>query len=54
MIPGGELVELLPRCSEILDLQLELAESYQMLAESFETDSNLGLHIMTVKITNRI
>lgn len=34
VIPGGEPVELLPRCSEIIARQLELVESYQLTAEN--------------------
>jgi hypothetical protein len=51
VIPGGEPVELLPRCSEIVARQLELVESYQLLAETFGTDSNSRLQILPVKIT---
>nr|POE53669.1 uncharacterized protein ycf45 [Quercus suber] len=39
VIPGGEPVELLPRCSEIIARQLELVESYQLAAENSEADS---------------
>ncbi|KAL6647300.1 hypothetical protein ACP70R_014737 [Stipagrostis hirtigluma subsp. patula] len=53
VIPGGEPVELLPRCSEIVARQLELVESYQLLAETFETDSNSRLQILPVKITKK-
>uniref|UniRef100_A0ACD5UNL4 Uncharacterized protein n=1 Tax=Avena sativa TaxID=4498 RepID=A0ACD5UNL4_AVESA len=51
VIPGGEPVELLPRCSEIVARQLELVESYQLLAETFGTDPNSRLQILPVKIT---
>ncbi|KAL6880679.1 hypothetical protein ACP4OV_012244 [Aristida adscensionis] len=53
VIPGGEPVELLPRCSEIVARQLELVESYQLLAETFGTDSNARLQILPVKITKK-
>uniref|UniRef100_A0A0D9WWB8 AAA+ ATPase domain-containing protein n=1 Tax=Leersia perrieri TaxID=77586 RepID=A0A0D9WWB8_9ORYZ len=53
VIPGGEPVELLPRCSEIVARQLELVESYQLLAETFGTDSNSRLQILPVKITKK-
>ncbi|XP_066396867.1 protein SEEDLING PLASTID DEVELOPMENT 1-like [Miscanthus floridulus] len=53
VIPGGEPVELLPRCSEIVARQLELVESYQLLAETFGSDSNSRLQILPVKITKK-
>jgi hypothetical protein len=53
VIPGGEPVELLPRCSEIVARQLELVESYQLLAETFGTDPNSRLQILPVKITKK-
>lgn len=53
VIPGGEPVELLPRCSEIVARQLELVESYQLLAETFGSDSNSRLQILPMKITKR-
>ncbi|KAM3400379.1 hypothetical protein ACQJBY_005321 [Aegilops geniculata] len=53
VIPGGEPVELLPRCSEIVARQLELVESYQLLAETFGTDPNSRLQILPVKIAKK-
>lgn len=53
MIPGGEPVELLPRCSEIVARQLELVESYQLVVENSGTDLNPRLQILPQKITKK-
>ncbi|CAK7325387.1 unnamed protein product [Dovyalis caffra] len=52
VIPGGEPVELLPRCSEIIARQLELVESYQLTAENSGTEVNPRLQILPMK-TNK-
>ncbi|KAF2295580.1 hypothetical protein GH714_033231 [Hevea brasiliensis] len=52
VIPGGEPVELLPRCSEIIARQLELVESYQLTAENSGTELNPRLQILPLK-TNK-
>lgn len=53
VIPGGEPVELLPRCSEIVARQLELVESYQLVVENSGTDLNPRLQILPQKITKK-
>ncbi|OAY84132.1 Uncharacterized protein ycf45 [Ananas comosus] len=53
VIPGGEPVELLPRCSEIIARQLELVESYQLAAETSGTELNSRLQILPVKIKKK-
>ncbi|KAJ4829827.1 ribonucleotide reductase (RNR) inhibitor [Turnera subulata] len=46
VIPGGEPVELLPRCSEIMARQLQLVESYQLIAENSGTELSPRLQIL--------
>ncbi|CAK9313407.1 unnamed protein product [Citrullus colocynthis] len=53
VIPGGEAVELLPRCSEIVARQLELVESYQLAAEYSSSDPNPRLQILPVRLKNK-
>ena len=53
VIPGGEPVELLPRCSEIIARQLELVESYQLAAEKSGTELNSRLQILPQKLNKR-
>ncbi|XP_047175824.1 protein SEEDLING PLASTID DEVELOPMENT 1 [Vigna umbellata] len=54
VIPGGEAVELLPRRSEIIALQLELVQSYQLAAEKSGTEQNPRLQILPLRInTNK-
>lgn len=53
VIPGGEPVELLPRRSEIVALQLELVESYQLAAENSGTELNPRLQILPQKLNKR-
>lgn len=53
MIPGGEPVELLPRCSEIIARQLELVESYQLSAENSGTEQNPRLQILPVRLNKK-
>lgn len=53
VIPGGEPVELLPRCSEIIARQLELVESYQLAAEQSGTELNSRLQILPQKLNKR-
>eukprot|EP00268_Persea_americana_P023185 TRINITY_DN22844_c0_g1_i1.p1 TRINITY_DN22844_c0_g1~~TRINITY_DN22844_c0_g1_i1.p1 ORF type:complete len:705 (+),score=125.49 TRINITY_DN22844_c0_g1_i1:216-2330(+) len=50
VIPGGEPVELLPRCSEIIARQLELVESYQLAAEQSGTELYPRLQIFPHKL----
>ncbi|CAI9091169.1 OLC1v1026123C1 [Oldenlandia corymbosa var. corymbosa] len=50
VIPGGEPVELLPRRSEIVALQLELVQSYQLSAENSGTELNPRLQILPQKL----
>ncbi|XP_074589961.1 protein SEEDLING PLASTID DEVELOPMENT 1-like [Curcuma longa] len=50
VIPGGEPVELLPRCSEIIARQLELVESYQLAAKRSGTELNSRLQILPTKV----
>jgi len=52
VIPGGEAVELLSRCSEIVDLQLKLVESYQLAAEKSGSEFTSRLHILPLKQNN--
>ncbi|EEF29006.1 protein SEEDLING PLASTID DEVELOPMENT 1 [Ricinus communis] len=52
VIPGGEPVELLPRCSEIIARQLELVESYQLTAENSGTELSPRLQILPLR-TNK-
>ncbi|KAF3790492.1 Uncharacterized protein EJ110_NYTH16292 [Nymphaea thermarum] len=52
VIPGGEPVELLPRCSQIIARQLELVESYQLTAEKSGTELNSRLQILPQRIKN--
>ncbi|XP_072952434.1 protein SEEDLING PLASTID DEVELOPMENT 1 [Typha angustifolia] len=53
VIPGGEPVELLPRCSEIIARQLELVESYQLAAETSGTELNSRLQILPMRIKKK-
>ncbi|WOK91799.1 hypothetical protein Cni_G00490 [Canna indica] len=53
VIPGGEPVELLPRCSEIIARQLELVESYQLAAKRSGTELNSRLQILPVKANKK-
>ncbi|XAR52328.1 hypothetical protein NMG60_11020323 [Bertholletia excelsa] len=53
VIPGGEPVELLPRCSEIIARQLELVESYQLTAENSGTELNPRLQILPQKLNKK-
>ncbi|KAK8918357.1 hypothetical protein KSP39_PZI021983 [Platanthera zijinensis] len=53
VIPGGEPVELLPRCSNIIARQLELVESYQLAAEKSGTELNSRLQILPMKISRK-
>lgn len=53
VIPGGEPVELLPRCSDIIARQLELVESYQLAAEKSGTELNSRLQILPMKISQK-
>lgn len=53
VIPGGEPVELLPRCSEIIARQLELVESYQLSAENSGTELNPRLQILPQKLNKK-
>ncbi|KAJ4744342.1 P-loop containing nucleoside triphosphate hydrolases superfamily protein [Rhynchospora pubera] len=53
VIPGGEPVELLPRCSEIVARQLELVESYQLTAETSGTESESRLQILPVRLNKK-
>lgn len=50
VIPGGEPVELLPRCSEIIARQLELVKSYQLAAEQSGTELYPRLQILPHKL----
>ncbi|KAF6140286.1 hypothetical protein GIB67_000334 [Kingdonia uniflora] len=54
VIPGGEPVELLPRCSEIVARQLELVQSYQLAAEKSGTDLNPRLQILPLRLNQRM
>ncbi|KAL3523506.1 hypothetical protein ACH5RR_016340 [Cinchona calisaya] len=54
VIPGGEPVELLPRRSEIVALQLELVESYQLAVENSGTELNPRLQILPQKLNKKI
>ncbi|KAK1270357.1 hypothetical protein QJS04_geneDACA013065 [Acorus gramineus] len=54
VIPGGEPVELLPRCSEIIARQLELVESYQLAAEKSGTELNSRLQILPMKLNKKL
>ncbi|XP_065871178.1 protein SEEDLING PLASTID DEVELOPMENT 1 isoform X2 [Euphorbia lathyris] len=53
VIPGGEPVELLPRCSEIIARQLELVESYQLTAENSGTELSPRLQILPLRSNNK-
>lgn len=53
VIPGGEPVELLPRCSEIIARQLELVESYQLAAKRSGTELNSRLQILPKKVNKK-
>ncbi|ERN01283.1 uncharacterized protein ycf45 [Amborella trichopoda] len=53
VIPGGEPVELLPRCSKIIARQLALVESYQLAAERSGTELNSRLQILPMKIDRK-
>ncbi|KAL5735052.1 hypothetical protein ACOSP7_032913 [Xanthoceras sorbifolium] len=54
VIPGGEPVELLPRCSEIVARQLELVESYQLAAENSGTELNPRLQILPLRLNKKL
>ncbi|KAI3776683.1 hypothetical protein L1987_46471 [Smallanthus sonchifolius] len=53
VIPSGEPVELLPRCSEIIAQQLELVKSYQLTVENSGTDLNPRLQILPHKLNKK-
>ncbi|KAK7280511.1 hypothetical protein RJT34_25575 [Clitoria ternatea] len=53
VIPGGEPVELLPRCSEIIARQLELVRSYQLAAEKSGTEQNPRLQILPLRLSTK-
>ncbi|KAK9070262.1 hypothetical protein SSX86_010662 [Deinandra increscens subsp. villosa] len=53
VIPSGEPVELLPRCSEIIAQQLELVRSYQLTVENSGTDLNPRLQILPQKLNKK-
>ncbi|KAI7752185.1 hypothetical protein M8C21_010867 [Ambrosia artemisiifolia] len=53
VIPSGEPVELLPRCSEIIAQQLELVRSYQLTVENSGTDLNPRLQILPHKLNKK-
>lgn len=53
VIPGGEPVELLPRCSDIVALQVELVESYQLAVEKSGSESNPRLQILPQKLNKK-
>ncbi|KAK9124138.1 hypothetical protein Sjap_013740 [Stephania japonica] len=53
VIPGGEPVELLPRCSEIIARQLKLVESYQLAAEKSGTELNSRLQILPQRLSKK-
>ena len=53
VIPSGEPVELLPRCSEIIAQQLELVKSYQLAVENSGTDLNPRLQILPQKLNKK-
>ncbi|KAK4756092.1 hypothetical protein SAY87_009849 [Trapa incisa] len=54
VIPGGEPVELLPRCSEIVAQQLQLVESYQLSAENAGTELNPRLQILPLRLNKKV
>ncbi|KAK3228342.1 hypothetical protein Dsin_000223 [Dipteronia sinensis] len=54
VIPGGEPVELLPRCSEIVARQLELVESYHLAAENSGTEMNPRLQILPLRLNKNL
>ncbi|KAI9156792.1 hypothetical protein LWI28_012258 [Acer negundo] len=54
VIPGGEPVELLPRCSEIVARQLELVESYHLAAENSGTEMNPRLQILPLRLNKKV
>ncbi|KAL7606316.1 hypothetical protein Lser_V15G17396 [Lactuca serriola] len=53
VIPSGEPVELLPRCSKIIAQQLELVKSYQLPIENLGTDLNPRLQILPQKLNKK-
>ncbi|KAL7609092.1 hypothetical protein Lser_V15G09722 [Lactuca serriola] len=53
VIPSGEPVELLPRCSEIIAQQLKLVKSYQLAVENSSTDLNPRLQILPQKLNKK-
>ncbi|KAL8199586.1 hypothetical protein R6Q57_013154, partial [Mikania cordata] len=53
VIPSGEPVELLPRCSKIIAQQLELVRSYQLTVENSGTDLNPRLQILPQKLNKK-
>ncbi|KAJ7975014.1 P-loop containing nucleoside triphosphate hydrolases superfamily protein [Quillaja saponaria] len=54
VIPGGEPVELLPRCSDIIARQLELVRSYHLAAENSGTEKNPRLQILPRSLNKKI
>lgn len=46
VFPVGEAVELLPRCPKIIDSQIRLAESYQLVTEKLGTELDPRLQIL--------
>eukprot|EP01018_Ginkgo_biloba_P040682 Gb_09871 [translate_table: standard] len=53
VIPRGQPVELLPRCSEIIARQIELVKSYQLVTEKAGTDLNSRLQILPLHANNK-
>lgn len=46
VIPGGQPVELLPRCADIIARQIKLVESYQLVTEKSGTELDSRLQIL--------
>lgn len=53
VIPSGEPVELLPRCTEIVARQLELVESYQLAVGNSGTDLSPRLQILPKRLKKK-
>ncbi|KAE8683487.1 putative glycine-rich RNA-binding protein [Hibiscus syriacus] len=53
VIPGGECVELLPRCFEIIAHTLKLVKSYQLDAENSGTELNTRLQVLPHRLNRK-
>ncbi|XP_057856494.2 protein SEEDLING PLASTID DEVELOPMENT 1 isoform X2 [Cryptomeria japonica] len=53
VIPKGQPVELLPRCSEIIALQMKLVNDYKLTAEKAGTETNSRLRVLPLHASSK-